>query len=359
MNTYKIGLLNGDGIGPEIIRSCKAVLDTAQKVFPDVHLDFAFYPMGWEAIETHGVPMPQSTVEALRKCDGWIMGPHDNRSYPIQISGVRNPSGELRHTFELYANIRPARCVRGVPALSTNMDLVVVRENTEGFYPDRNMFAGSGESMPTKDVVLSTGVFTRKAAERIARTAFELAIKRRKHITIVHKVNAIRLAYGMFIEAIHDVGGQYPEVRIDDYHVDSMAAHLVKRSADFDVIVTTNMFGDILSDLTAALSGSLGVAPSLNVGDHFAMAQATHGSAPDIAGQGIANPTGMILSAAMLIAWLGNRKNDPSLTWTATSIQAAVDEALMGGVLTRDLGGVATTVQFSNVVQEKLLQMSR
>lgn len=261
-----------------------------------------------------------------------------------------NPSGDLRHTFDLYANIRPCRSFPGIRALLPEMDLVIVRENTEGFYPDRNMFAGLGESMPTPDLALCTGVFTRRAATRIARTAFELAQKRRKHVTIVHKANVIKLGYGLFLQTCLDVARDYPDVRVDHYHIDAMTVHLVRRSADFDVLVTTNMFGDILSDLAAELSGSLGLAPSLNASDSVAMAQAAHGSAPDIAGKGIANPTGMILSLVMLLDWLGTRRSDQHLLTVARKIEQAVQQVYADGIRTADLGGNVGTAAFADAV---------
>jgi 3-isopropylmalate dehydrogenase len=231
------------------------------------------------------------------------------------------------------------------------MDLVVVRENTEGFYSDRNMAWGVGELMPTPDVALTVGKITRQASERIAKTAFTLARRRRRKVAIVHKANVIRKAYGLFLEVCRDVGREFPEVIVEDYHIDAMTAHLVRRGADFDVILTTNMFGDILSDLAGELSGSLGLAPSINAGVGRAMAQASHGSAPDIAGQGTANPVGLILSAAMLLSWLGRERGDAAAGDTAQTIEGAVAAALSHGPRTRDLGGTASTSEFTaNIV---------
>jgi 3-isopropylmalate dehydrogenase len=347
MPTYRLGVLTGDGIGPEIVEATLRVLEAVQR--RDGHLRFEWVPlpMGWEAIRKTGSAMPESTVETLAKCDGWIMGPHDSTSYPDAEREKRNPSGELRHRFDLYANIRPARAYPGLPAVSPKMDLVVVRENTEGFYSDRNMAWGIGELMPTPDMALTVGKITRQASERIARTAFTLARRRRGKVAIVHKANVIRKAYGLFLEVCRDVGREFPEIIVEDYHIDAMTAHLVRRGADFDVILTTNMFGDILSDLAGELAGSLGMAPSINAGTGRAMAQASHGSAPDIAGQGTANPVGLILSAAMLLSWLGEERGDAAAGDSARTIDGAVAAALSHGPRTRDLGGTASTGEFT------------
>ncbi len=347
MATYRLGVLTGDGIGPEIVEATLDVLEAVQERDGRLRFEFVPLPMGWEAIRKTGSAMPDSTVEALKKCDGWIMGPHDSASYPEAEREERNPSGELRHRFDLYANIRPARAYPGLPAISPKMDLVVVRENTEGFYSDRNMAWGIGEFLPTQDIALTVGKITRQASERIARTAFTLARGRRRKVAIVHKANVIRKAYGLFLEVCRGVGKEFPEIAIEDYHIDAMTAHLVRHGADFDVILTTNMFGDILSDLTGELAGSLGMAPSINAGAGRVMAQASHGSAPDIAGQGIANPVGMILSAAMLLSWLAGPREDSSAADAAKLIERAVAATVSGGPRTRDLGGTASTSEFT------------
>jgi 3-isopropylmalate dehydrogenase len=319
-----------------------------------IRLELVDLPIGWEAIDRQRAPVPEQTNQALLSCDGWIMGPHDAASYPPEFRLKRNPSGELRHTFDLYANIRPCRTFPGLPNRSGEADLVIVRENTEGFYSDRNMYAGTGEFKATPDVALVVGTFTRKAAERIAHAAFRLAMGRRKKVTIVHKANVIPLAYGLFLDVCRGVGGEYPDVSVEDYHIDAMAAHLVRRAGDFDVIVTTNMFGDILSDLAGELTGSLGMAPSLNTNGRQAMAQAAHGSAPDIAGQNMANPTGMLLSVAMLLDWLADSRGDGQLRQAARRLEQAVIDTLAGGCRTRDLGGTATTSELTERMVDSL-----
>jgi 3-isopropylmalate dehydrogenase len=354
MGAYRLGVLRGDGIGPEIVEATLRVLEAAKARTRGLAFEFVPLPMGWEAIRQGGAAMPESTLTALATCDGWIMGPHDSASYPEAERRKLNPSGTLRQRFDLYANIRPARAYPGLPAVSPKMDLIVVRENTEGFYSDRNMAWGVGEFMPTPEVALTVGKFTRAASERIARTAFTLARHRRRKVAIVHKANVMRVAYGLFLEACRAVARDFPGIAVEEYHIDAMTAHLVRRGADFDVILTTNMFGDILSDLTGELAGSLGMAASINAGMDHAMAQAAHGSAPDIAGKGIANPTGMILSTAMLLQWLGEKHSDASATEAADAIDRAVAAALAAGVKTPDLGGSASTADFAPAVVRHL-----
>lgn len=353
MQVYKIGALHGDGIGPEITWSAVEIMKAASRK-AGVSLEIQTLPMGWEGIQKHGNPMPEITKTTLMQLHGWIMGPHDSAAYPPEFAATRNPSGELRYSFDLYANIRPARNMAGIHGVIENTDLVIVRENTEGFYSDRNMFSGAGEWQVSEDVVISAGVFTRKAAERIAHEAFRLAMQRRKKVTIVHKANVIRLGTGLFKNACLEVAREYPKVEVDDYHIDAMAAHLVRRSKDFDVIVTENMFGDILSDLTGELVGSLGMAPSINTNERMGMAQAAHGSAPDIAGRNIGNPAGIILSAAMLMGWLGERHGDSKLHHLAELMEQATFAAMQAGVKTRDLKGTASTTEFTAAIIERL-----
>ena len=230
-----------------------------------------------------------------------------HNAYPAGAQGGLNPSGELRKQLDLFANIRPARSRGGLPPrCGSPVDLVIVRENTEGFYADRSMFAGSGEFMPTPDLALSVRKVSRMGSTRIAEAAFALAVRRRKKVSAVHKANVLRLSDGLFLDCVRKVASRFPEVSYEERIVDAMAALLVRDASAFDVVVTTNMFGDILSDLAGEISGSLGLAASLNVGAAHAVAQAQHGSAPDIAGQDRANPAALIGSAAMLLGWLGS-----------------------------------------------------
>ncbi|MGH7824558.1 MAG: isocitrate/isopropylmalate family dehydrogenase, partial [Candidatus Binatia bacterium] len=269
-----------------------------------------------------------------------------------------------------YANIRPSRSLPGVKALYDGVDLVIVRENNEGMQPDRNMYRG-GEFMPTPDVALSTRVITRRGSERIARTAFEIARGRgaarrgleqqhpcgdRPRVTIIHKRSVFKLTCGLFADTAMAVAGEFPDVDVDDCHVDSFAMHLAMKPQKFDTIVVTNMFGDILSDLAAGLVGGLGLAPGLNVGERYAMAQATHGSAPDIAGRNIANPYAIIMSGQMLLAWLARRHSDKAASVAAQKIEHAVHATLaQGGTSTPDIGGHLTATEFGRAVVRRIL----
>ncbi len=351
---YKLGVLYGDGIGPEIVDATVKVLKAVTNKVGNTVIDLEDLPMGWPAINEYNDPVPEVTKEKLKSKDGWIMGPHDSAAYPEEHKENRNPSGELRHTFDLFANIRPTKSMPGVKSVVDGADLVIFRENTEGFYTDRNMYVGVGEWQITEDVVVSTGVFTRKAIERIARAAFEMAMQRRKKVTIVHKANVIKLGTGLFKNVCLEVAKEYPDVEVDDYHIDAMAAHLVRRIQDFDVIVTENMYGDILSDLTGELAGSLGLAPSINTNVNQAMAQAAHGSAPDIAGQNIANPVGIMLSTVMLLDWLGTRHKDSNLLKAASLLQSSIYTKMEEGICTPDLGGKESTSSFADAIVEEI-----
>lgn len=360
MSAYRIAVLEGDGIGPEVVPVAVEVAEAAARE-AGLALEWVQLPVGLAAYERLGSTLPQATVQALEGCRGWILGPVEHHRYEVGRPDMPNPSGVLRKRFDLYANERPARTLPGVPSRSGQVDLVVVRENTEGFYADRNTLEGDAELKLTPDVVVSLRRVTRRACLRIANYAFQLACRRAElrgrpgRVTAVHKANVLRRGDGLFLECCREVAARYPEVELDDVHVDAAAYFLVREPSRFDVVVTTNMFGDILSDLAAGLVGSLGVAPSLNAGDSHAMAQAVHGSAPDIAGRGIANPTAEILSVAMLFQWLGRRDGDAAATRAAWLLELAVHSTLAAGVLTPDLGGTATTCQFARAVRERLL----
>lgn len=341
-------MLDGDGIGPEVVPAALSVAERALER-QGVGLQTVRLPFGATAIDSHGVPVPGSTLDALADFDLWLVGPHDSASYPAELR-YPAPGAVMRKQFGLFANLRPARAVAGVQATTGDIDVLIVRENSEGLYADRNMAVGSGEFMPTPDVALSVGLITRVATERIAVEAFEAARRRRGHVTVVHKANVLRMTTGLFRDVCLQVGERYPDVRVDTEHVDAMAALLVRRPGDFDVVVTENLFGDILSDLAAELSGSLGLAPSLNSSAERAMAQAVHGAAPDIAGRDIANPVATIASAAMLLRWHGERSATSSVLRAADAIDGAVAHVLADGVLTADLGGSASTTEFTAAV---------
>lgn len=356
----KLLILQGDGIGPEITGATLDVLRAVDGHF-GFGIDCAFLPIGFEALEREGTTFPERVIEAVPRVDGIILGPVSHADYPPPDKGGLNPSGQLRKRLDLYANIRPAQSRPGfAPRCGSPVDLVIVRENTEGFYADRSLFLGSGEFMPTEDIAMSFRKITRKGSTRIAVSAFELARHRpRKLVTAVHKANVLRVCDGLFLDCVREVAKSYPDVAYEERIVDAMAALLVRDASQFDVVVTTNMFGDILSDLASELSGSLGLAASLNCGTDIAVAQAQHGSAPDIAGQDVANPSSLIGSAAMLLAWLGNRRGDPRLIRAATLIEEALTRVIADPAhRTRDLGGTTGTGAFATLVAEAFTNLA-
>jgi isocitrate/isopropylmalate dehydrogenase len=350
----KLLVLPGDGIGPEITDATIAVLKAAARRF-GLGLAFEFREIGFVALEKTGTTLPDGVLDRAREVDGVILGPISHLDYPPRDKGGVNVSAAFRVQLDLFANIRPAKTRAGVPRRGTDMDLVIMREATEGMYADRNMFFGNGEFMPTEDVALSLRKVTARACERIARVSFEAARRRRRKVTAVHKANVLTVTDGLFLREVRKVAAEYPDVALDEIIIDAMAAHLVRDASRFDVICTTNFYADILSDLASELSGSLGLAGSVNAGDNLVAAQAQHGSAPDIAGQGKANPTSLILSAAMLLEWLAGKRGREDLAEAARAIEAAVDSALSRPeTRTADLGGSLGTTAFAKHVADNL-----
>ena len=350
----KIVVLPGDGIGPETMSATVEVLKATSSRF-NLGLELQHDIAGHDSLKQHGATVTPALLEKVRAADGLMLGPMATYEFKDESKGEINPSKFFRKSLDLHANIRPSRTYPGMPARFGNFDLVVVRENTEGFYADRNIESGSSEMLITPDVVISLRRITRQCCERIARSAFELAMTRGKHVSIVHKANVLKIGDGMFIDICHAVGKEFPEVRIDDFIVDAMMAHVVRAPERFDVIVTTNMFGDILSDLTAELSGSLGLGGSLNAGAAHAMGQASHGSAPDIAGQNIANPLSLILSAGMLLGWHGHRKGLQAFIDASSAIEKAAAAAVGAHEVTRDVGGTLSTSETGAAFAARLL----
>jgi 3-isopropylmalate dehydrogenase len=346
-------LLDGDGIGPEIVASTRRVLDAAADAFA-LPLRYATAEIGFAALHDRGTTFPPEVLAAARAADGVILGPVSHNAYPPAAEGGVNPSATLRIGLDLFANIRPARTRPGVaPRCGVPVDLVIVRENTEGFYADRSMHLGPGEFMPTADVALAVRKVTRRASMRIAVSAFALAATRRGKVTAVHKANVLRVSDGLFLDCVRAVAADHPRITYEEQLVDATAALLVRDASVFDVIVTTNMFGDILSDQASEIAGSLGLAASLNAGTDHAVAQAQHGSAPDLAGRDLANPASLIGSAAMLLDWLGQRRGDTRLTRAAAAIEAALDSVIARPeTRTRDLGGQVGMTAFTQAVAD-------
>ncbi|MXU66043.1 isocitrate/isopropylmalate dehydrogenase family protein [Oceanomicrobium pacificus] len=336
-------VLPGDDIGPEITAVACRVLKRAS----DIHgLDLRFEQraVGVAAHQSSGSTVPDSVLDAALKADGIILGPAGMTAYPEATTGWLNVPGTIRKRLDLYANIRPARSRAGIPGARAGLDVTIVRENTEGFYSDRNMFLGSGEFMPTEDVALSVRKITRQASHRIARVAFEMAKGENRPVTVVGKRHVLQVSDGLFMEEVRRVAADYPDIPLTEVDIDAMAADIYTRPEKFGIILISNMFGDILSNLAVALSGSLGLAASLNAGDGRAAANAGHGSAPDIAGRGIANPLGLVQSTILLVDWLGRTRDKPAFTQAAAQLHQAVDRVLATpDTRPGDLGGPAGT----------------
>ena len=346
----RLTVLPGDDIGPEITEATLRVLRAADARHA-LGLTFDVHEVGMPAHRRVGTTLPAEALEAARAADGILLGPGGMTEYPPLAEGGVNIPGTIRKRLDLFANIRPARSRPGVPKAIPDLDCVIVRENTEGFYADRSLFQGIGEFMPTEDTALSVRLITARASRRIAEVAFRVAAGRRKHVTMVGKRHVLQMTDGLFMREVRAVAEQHPGIMLREIDIDAMAADIYTRPEQFDVILTTNMFGDILSNLINALAGGLGMASALNVGDQHAAANAGHGSAPDIAGRGIANPSGIILSAAMLLRHLGTTRGSDTHVAAADSIERALDRAMTSAeTRTRDLGGTAGTDGFADAI---------
>ena len=349
-----IVVMAGDDIGPEIVAAALAVVRAADAEF-SLGLRYTDIEVGMASHRKHGTTLTDTALQAAIDADGVIVGPCGMTDYPPLEQGGVNIPGTIRKRLDLYANLRPARSRAGMPDARRGLDVLIVRENTEGFYSDRTMHQGSGEFMPTADVALSVRKITREGSRRIARVAFAYAARRSRRITAVGKRHVLQMTDGLFMGEAQAEAQAHPDIALREMDIDAMAADIYSRPERHDVILITNMFGDILSNLAVALSGGLGLAAALNAGDKHAIANAGHGSAPDIAGKGIANPTGMILPAAMLLEWLGLRHGKPAFQQAHRAIQAAVDAALAdANARTADLGGRGNTKTFADAVVRQL-----
>ena len=337
---YEITVLPGDGIGPEVVGAAEKVLDAVQKTSGGFSLKCVHGEAGYSCISKYGTNLPAETLEMLKRTDACLKGPLTTPEEPgSPISAAVN----IRRTFDLYANMRPCKSLPNVYSLKPNIDLVIVRENTEGFY-----FAREFEITPGEGIAIRT--ITRKACERITRFALKLAMKRRKHLTYIHKANILKLTDGIFKKAVLDVAQEYPEVSVDEQRVDAMGMQLVKRPEAFDVAVTTNMFGDILSDVAAQTVGGLGFAAGANIGDTYGMFEPVHGSAPKYAGKDKVNPIATILAAGMMLNYLGEAE-------AADTVEQAVRRVLeKGKTRTYDLGGSAKTSEMAQAIVEEILR---
>lgn len=354
----RLMVLPCDGIGPEIMAATLDVVEAADSAF-DLKLDIQEEISGFDSLRQFGTTLREEVLERARtEFDGVILGTQSHMDYPPVAEGGRNVSAGFRIGLDLYANVRPALSRPFLNSHAPGMDLVIMREATEGFYPDRNMHVGVGEMMPSPDMALSVRKITRHGSERICREAFKLAMQRRKKIAAIHKANSFLMTDGLFLECFNHIAEEFPEVETESIIVDAMAAHLVRSPEKYDVVVATNFYGDILSDLASELSGSLGLAGSINANAETGRvcAQAQHGSAPDIQGQNIANPTSLILSAAMMLSWLGEQRGVEAFKSAGACITAAVDTVLKDpNNRTRDLGGDVNTDAFGKLVATAIL----
>ncbi|RLI34960.1 hypothetical protein DRO53_02390 [Candidatus Bathyarchaeota archaeon] len=338
--TYKIAVIPGEGIGPEVVDAALKVLNALQDAVKGLKLEYLMCEAGVSVIPKYGTNLPEETVRKLKESDVCLKGPVTTPEEPGSPVSV---AVKIRTMFDLYANVRPARSLPNVPCLRPDIDLVIVRENTEGFY-----FAKEFEISP--GVAISTRLITWKASERVARFAFKLAQQRKKKVTYVHKANILKLTDGIFKQAVLKVAEEFPDVEVEELRVDAAAMQLVRRPQTFDVIVTTNMFGDILSDEAAALVGGLGFAAGANIGEKYGMFEPVHGSAPKYAGMNKVNPIATILAAKMMLDFLGEKE-------AAGKIENAVLEVLREGkVKTYDLGGSNTTSEMAEAIAGKILE---
>lgn len=326
---HNVVLIPGDGIGIEITKAVTTILDTA-----GAKINWIECRAGSGANDDLGTPLPEETIEAIKKHRIALKGP---LTTPVG-AGFRSINVALRQQFNLYSNIRPARSLPNIDSPFRGVDMVMFRENTQGLYIGKEHWIGEGEKHAE-----SIAVVTREASEKIITAAFEYAKKHgRKKVTLVHKANILKLTTGLFLKIGGEIAKNYPEIEFQDLIVDNMAMQMVLNPQQFDVIVTTNLFGDILSDLASGLVGGLGVTGAANIGDDAAMFEAVHGSAPDIAGQGLANPTALLFSALMMLEYLEEFK-------TAERIRAAVYTVLQEhkDECTRDIGGEGTTESYT------------
>ena len=333
---HKIALIPGDGIGPELSEATLTVLDAVQQQYT-FKLEMVKVDGGDDCLKARGVALPEDTIEAIKVSDACLKGPVGETAADVIV--------RLRIMFDLYANIRPIKAYPNTPFMRPDIDLVIVRENTEGVY------RGLELDLDTETAVCLR-IISRRASKRIARQAFELARRRGKtmQVTAVHKSNVMKKTCGIFVRACREVSKDYPDVTLRDMYVDNAAMQLIKRPHEFDVLVTTNMFGDILSDEAAILIGGLGMAPGANIGDDFALFEPVHGSAPKYAGMNIANPTSMILASSLMLRWLGENRTDNECIRGADDIENALTATFTKNIRTKDLGGSATTSEFAAAV---------
>jgi 3-isopropylmalate dehydrogenase len=335
--SYRICVLAGDGIGPEVTDCARQVLESLCEKSSDLSLTFDSREAGCDFFERTGESLTDATLEAAKAADAVMVGAFDVARLP---PGALQPLHALRHEFDVHASVRPSRSYEGLASSYGPIDVVVVREVTEGIYSGIEYHAGP-------DAACAVRLITRQASTRTAEIAFQQASARRGKVTAVHKLGALKLTDGLFIESVGDVAKRYPDVVFETRNIDACALELVRHPGDFDVIVATNTFGDILSDVASGVGGGLGLAPSSCIGERWAYFEPVHGTAPDIAGRGVANPLATILSTAMMLRYLG----EPA---AADRVEHAVETVVANGPRTGDLGGQASSTDVTAAVIEAL-----
>jgi len=335
---YNISLITGDGIGPEISESAITILNQINDKL-DLKFSIKKLQAGDTALEKTGKALPDETVESIKQSDACLKAPVGESAADVIVV--------LRRMLDLYANIRPAKSYPHTGALRDDIDLVIVRENTEDLY--------TGKEFEVDNAMVALRIISEDASKRIAKHAFETAIQRnqKKKVTCVHKSNVMRKTDGLFAKACSEVAKNYSDITFEQMYVDACAMNLIRQPESFDVIVTTNLFGDILSDESSQVVGGLGMAPAANIGDNFALFEPVHGAAFDIAGKQIANPSSFILSIKMMLDWLGTKNNDQKCFDVAKKIESVVYDVVKDGIKTKDIGGDKTTSEFTNEIANR------
>ena len=336
---YKISLITGDGIGPKLSESVISVLNTIHDKY-DLKFDIAKLSAGDKALAETGKALPDETVESIKQSDACLKAPVGESAADVIVV--------LRRMLDLYANIRPAKSYPHMPALRDDIDMVIVRENTEDLYTGKEFSLGNSS--------VALRIISEKASKRIAKYAFETAKQRdsMRKVTCVHKSNVMRVTDGMFAKACTDVSKDYPDIAFEEMYVDACAMNLIRQPDQFDVVVTTNLFGDILSDESSQVVGGLGMAPAANIGDGFALFEPVHGAAFDIADQNIANPSSFLLSIKMMLDWLGNKHGDSRCIEVGQKLESTIFDLVKTGVKTRDIGGDKSTTEFTKQITDNL-----
>ncbi|AJW70556.1 isocitrate/isopropylmalate dehydrogenase family protein [Nitrosopumilus adriaticus] len=336
---YKISLITGDGIGPELSESAVSILNRINEKF-DLKFEIIKLSAGDKALAETGKALPDETLDAIKQSDACLKAPVGESAADVIVV--------LRRMLDLYANIRPAKSYPHMPALRDGIDMVIVRENTEDLYTGKEFSLGNS--------AVALRIISEDASQRIAKYAFETATQRNsmKKVTCVHKSNVMRITDGLFAKACTEVSKNYPNIAFEEMYVDACAMNLIRQPEKFDVIVTTNLFGDILSDESSQVVGGLGMAPAANIGDDFALFEPVHGAAFDIAGKNIANPSSFLLSIKMMLDWLGNKHNDSKCIEVGQKLESTIFDLVKSGVKTKDIGGEMSTSEFTKHITDNI-----